>query len=323
MTPLLSIRNIKKYFHPERSIRGKKRHPVKAVDNVSFDLYPEETFGLVGESGCGKTTLGRVALGLVPPTAGEILFEGKNIFSLDKGELRNLRKDMQIIFQDPYGSLNPRMKAGSIVEEPLAIHHRLSRTERRQRVAELFKMVGLRPQDCERYPHEFSGGQRQRIGIARALSLNPKLVVADEPVSALDVSIQAQVVNLLNDLKEQFHLTYLFISHDLHLVHHISDRIAVMYLGRIVELANCEELHRNPLHPYTKALLSAVPVPDPQTTKVRLIVPGDVPDPSSPPPGCHFHPRCPEALPKCKEVYPELVELSAGHWVSCHLHRKP
>lgn len=320
MNVLLTIRNLKKYFFSDPGLLGKESRPVRAVDDVSFVLHKEETLGLVGESGCGKTTLGRLALGLLEPTAGEVLFEGANIFLLKKEALRNLRKDMQIIFQDPYGSLNPRMKVGSIIEEPLKIHHRLTKQERQHRVVELLEMVGLRAQDGQRYPHEFSGGQRQRIGIARALSLNPKLVVADEPVSALDVSIQAQIVNLLNDLKEQFHLTYLFISHDLHLVRHMSDRIIVMYLGRIVEAAACEELYRNPLHPYTKALLAAVPLPEPHVRKVRLTVPGDVPDPANPPSGCFFHPRCPQVMPQCKAGYPYLHHVDGGHSVACHCH---
>jgi len=317
---VLEVVNVKKYFQPRGGVWSPKGRVVKAVDGVSFALKKEETLGLVGESGCGKTTLGRVILRLLEPTEGELFFEGKDICRLKKKELRILRKDMQIIFQDPYGSLNPRMKAGSIIEEPLKIHHNLSKEERKQRVAKLLEMVGLRPQDGQRYPHEFSGGQRQRIGIARALSLNPKLVVADEPVSALDVSIQAQIVNLLIDLREEFHLTYLFISHDLHLVHHFSDRIAVMYLGRVVELSGNETLYNEPLHPYTKALLAAVPVPDPTTKKPRLKVSGDVPDPSNPPSGCHFYPRCPWAMAICTKTYPLFEEKKTGHQVACHLY---
>ncbi|HPD61306.1 MAG TPA: dipeptide ABC transporter ATP-binding protein [Thermodesulfobacteriota bacterium] len=320
MNYLLEAINIKKYFPPQGGLIAQRGKSVKAVDGVSFTLSREETLGLVGESGCGKTTLGRVILRLLEPTEGEIFFEGKNILALGKKELRSLRKDMQIIFQDPYGSLNPRMKAGSIIEEPLKIHYHLNKQERQQQVSNLLEMVGLRAQDAERYPHEFSGGQRQRIGIARALSLHPKLIVADEPVSALDVSIQSQIINLLIDLREKFHLAYLFISHDLHLVHHFSDRIAVMYLGRIVELAGCEAVYNKPLHPYTKALLAAVPIPDPTTKKVRLTVSGDVPDPSNPPIGCHFHPRCPYVMPICREKYPPLEMKEPGHEVACFLY---
>lgn len=320
MDNLLKAINIKKYFPPQGGLTAHKSKPVKAVDGVSFTLGREETLGLVGESGCGKSTLARVVLRLIEPTEGELYFGGQNIFTLSKKEIRGLRRDMQIIFQDPYGSLNPRMKAGSIIEEPFKVHNRMSKQERKKQVGALLQMVGLLPQDAERYPHEFSGGQRQRIGIARALSLHPKFIVADEPVSALDVSIQGQIINLLIDLREKFHLAYLFISHDLHLVHHFSDRIAVMYLGRIVEMATCEEVYNKPLHPYTKALLAAVPIPDPETKKVRLTVSGDVPDPSNPPAGCHFHPRCPSVMQICRETYPPLEMKGSGHDVACFLY---
>jgi len=320
MEPLLDVCDIKKYFYPARGLLQKRRNPVRAVDGVSFSLQKGETLGMVGESGCGKTTLGRVLLRLVEPTAGTIIFKGRDITALNKQQLRTMRREMQFVFQDPFGSLNPRMKAGSIIEEPLVVYQLLDKPRRSERVHELLDMVGLRPQDAQRYPHAFSGGQRQRIGIARALSLNPTLIIADEPVSALDVSVQAQILNLLNDLKSRFHLTYIFISHDLHVVHHMSDRIVVMYLGRIVETAPSETLYADPRHPYTKALLAAVPVPGRKRNTMRLTMPGDVPDPAFPPPGCRFHPRCPEALPVCKQHYPAMHRLSDGHMAACHLY---
>jgi oligopeptide transport system ATP-binding protein len=275
--------------------------------------------GLVGESGCGKSTTGRTILRLIEPTAGEVKFEGQDITGLDKGDMRALRREMQIIFQDPYASLNPRMTVGSIIGEPLEIHKIAKGAEKEEQVASLLQKVGLRPEDMRKYPHEFSGGQRQRIGIARALGLNPKLIVCDEPVSALDVSIQAQVINLLEDLQEEFGLSYLFIAHNLNVVEHISDRVAVMYLGKIVELASDTELYNNPQHPYTEALLSAVPIPDPTLKKKRIILEGDVPSPINPPSGCHFHTRCPYKEQICEEIEPEFKDIGGGHWVACHL----
>lgn len=318
---LLVVKNLKKYFPIKGGILSKTIGYVYAVDDISFTLSRGETLGLVGESGCGKSTTGRVILRLIEPTAGEAWFEGVNIFSLGKNELRKLRRDMQIIFQDPYASLNPRMTVEKIVGEPLKIHKIAKGSELRDRVASLLHKVGLRPEHLKRYPHEFSGGQRQRIGIARALALNPKLIIADEPVSALDVSIQAQVINLLQDLQEEFGLTYLLIAHDLRMVEYISDRVAVMYLGKIVEIAKSEEIYKNPLHPYTQALLSAIPIPDPRKKKERIILSGDVPSPINPPSGCHFHTRCPLyaqlKAPECVKIEPKL-ENKNGHPSACH-----
>jgi oligopeptide transport system ATP-binding protein len=291
---------------------------VYAVDDINFTLEKGETLGLVGESGCGKSTTGRTILRLIEPTDGAIYFEGQDITGLDKGAMRALRREMQIIFQDPYASLNPRMTIGSIIGEPLEIHKIARGSEKGERVASLLQKVGLRAEDMRKYPHEFSGGQRQRIGIARALALNPKLIVCDEPVSALDVSIQAQVINLLEDLQAEFGLSYLFIAHNLNVVEHISDRVAVMYLGQIVELASDEELYKNPQHPYTEALLSAVPIPDPTVKKKRIILEGDVPSPINPPRGCHFHTRCMYKEKICEEVEPEFKHIGGGHWVACH-----
>ena len=318
---LLEVKNMKMYF-PVTSgiIFQKKVADVKAVDNVSFTIARGETLGLVGESGCGKTTTGRAILQLYKPTAGDVIFDGTRLNDLDNSSMRAMRRQMQIIFQDPYGSLNPRMTCGDIVGEPLIVHKLTSgKGEYRDRVDELLQTVGLNPYMADRYPHEFSGGQRQRIGIARALAVNPSFIVCDEPVSALDVSIQAQVINLLEDLQEQFGLTYLFIAHDLSVVRHISDRVAVMYLGHIVEVADRNELYDNPLHPYTRALLSAVPIPDPivEAERERIILTGDVPSPMNPPPGCVFHTRCPVMIDECQEEMPELREVQPGHWVAC------
>ncbi len=309
---LVNVRHLVKHFPVEGS-----DDVVRAVDDVSFEILSGETLGLVGESGCGKSTVGRCLLRLIEPTAGQIDFDGRNVRSLNRSDLRELRREMQIVFQDPYASLNPRMRVGDIVGEPLLIHKIGTKNERHARVGELLRRVGLDPDYRKRYPHEFSGGQRQRIGVARTLALNPKLIVADEPVSALDVSVQAQVVNLLQDLQKEFGLTYLFISHGLAVVEHISTRVAVMYLGRIVEIASAADLYLRPLHPYTQALLSAIPIPDPKRKRERIVLHGDVPTPINPPSGCRFRTRCPIAIDECARIDPALRELSPGHRVAC------
>ncbi len=317
---LVTVRGLKKYFPITSGLLQRHTGDVKAVDDIDFDIRRGETLGLVGESGSGKTTAGRVILRLADPTAGTIEFEGREIASLSRAEMRPLRKEMQIIFQDPYASLNPRMTVGDIVREPLTIHHLAAGKAADKRVQELLAMVGLQPYHANRYPHEFSGGQRQRIGIARALAVNPKFIVADEPVSALDVSIQAQVINLLQDLQQQLGLTYLFIAHDLSVVRHISTRVAVMYVGKIIELADRDRLYANPLHPYTQALLSAIPIPDPdvERRRKRIILSGDIPSPVNPPAGCRFHTRCPIAFDRCSVEVPALNEYEPGHRTACH-----
>ncbi len=318
---LIDVKNLRVYFPITAGlILQRKLADVKAVDGVSFQIRRGETLGLVGESGCGKSTTGRAILQLYRPTEGEVQFGETELTKVKGGELRAMRRRMQMIFQDPYASLNPRMSVGAIIGEPLAIHGLAKGKGRRERVAELMRIVGLNPYYLNRYPHEFSGGQRQRIGVARALAVEPEFIVCDEPVSALDVSIQAQIINLLEDLQEQFGLTYLFIAHDLSVVRHISDRVAVMYLGKLMELTGRDELYLNPLHPYTKALLSAVPIPDPELeqTRERIILAGDVPSPLRPPPGCVFNTRCPIAIDECRQVIPEWREVSPDHWVACH-----
>ncbi len=315
---LIEVKNLTKHFPAAH------KQVVQAVDGVSFIIQRGETLGLVGESGCGKTTVGRCLLRLIEPSGGEIRFDGRNLTEINRTELRGLRRRMQIIFQDPYSSLNPRMKVGQIIAEPLIVHKVGSKAEQREKVAELLRVVGLDPDYANRYPHQFSGGQRQRIGIARALALNPDFIVADEPVSALDVSVQAQVVNLLQDLQAQFGLTYLFISHGLAVVKHISSRVGVMYLGKLVELASSDDIYAQPLHPYTQALLAAIPVPEPQATKREVKrLGGDLPTPLNPPTGCRFHTRCPYVTERCKIEEPKLTEVMPGHWAACHLHDSP
>ncbi len=314
---LLDVRDVKKYFPIRKGLLSKVVGNVKAVDGVSFDIRRGETLGLVGESGCGKTTTGRIILRLIEPTEGSVRFDGVDVPAAGRTELRKLRRRMQIIFQDPFSSLNPRMTVGGMIAEVLKVHRLAAGKQIKERVAELLDMVGLAPRHANQYPHEFSGGQRQRIGIARALAVSPDFIVADEPVSALDVSIQAQIINLLQDLQDRLGLTYLFIAHDLSVVRHISNRVAVMYLGRIVEIADSSTLYGNPLHPYTCALMSAVPIPDPSIKKHRIILGGDVPSSSDIPSGCPFHPRCPECIDDCKSTVPVLEEKEPGHFAAC------
>ena len=319
--PLVEIRNLKKYFPVTEGIVIQKTvAEVKAIDDISFKILKGETLGLVGESGCGKTTTGRCILQLERPTSGQIIYDGTDMDTVDRRELNKLRQRVQVIFQDPYSSLNPRMKIGQIISEPMRVHGiEPDPATRNKRVDELLSVCGLSPKMADRYPHEMSGGQRQRVGIARALSLNPEFIVCDEAVSALDVSIQAQVINLLEDLRDEFDLTYLFIAHDLSVVRHLCHRVAVMYLGKLVELAECDELFDNPLNPYTQALLESVPIPDPEIERQRehRVIEGEVPSPMNPPPGCVFHPRCPKAVENCKEEIPGLREIKPGHWVAC------
>ncbi|MBS2772552.1 dipeptide ABC transporter ATP-binding protein [Anoxybacillus rupiensis] len=319
--PLLQVKDLKKYFPIPGGVFSKKIGEVKAVDDLTFTVYKGETLGIVGESGCGKSTTGRMLLRLIEPTEGSIVFENQEITNLSKQELRKVRRDMQMVFQDPFASLNPRHTVEKILEEPLIVHGIGSKQERKKKVYEMLEVVGLGSYHAKRYPHQFSGGQRQRIGIARALMTRPKLIIADEPVSALDVSIQAQVLNLLEDLQKEFGLTYIFIAHDLGVVRHISDRVGVMYLGRMVELADSDVLYESPKHPYTKALLSAVPIPDPEYQQERQLLTGDLPSPANPPKGCAFHTRCSACMDICKTTRPTLQEVEKGHYVACHLYQ--
>jgi len=319
---LLQVKALKKYFPVKKGLFARVSGYVKAVDNINFDIHEKETLGLVGESGCGKTTAGRTIIRLLDATSGEVIFDDKEVFTLKREDLRRMRRSMQIIFQDPYGSLNPRMTVGNIVGEALTVHRMARGKKRREMVKELLAKVGLSPSHINRYPHEFSGGQRQRIGIARALALRPRFIVCDEPVSALDVSIQAQIINLLEELQEDFNLSYLFIAHDLSVVEHISNRVAVMYLGKIVELTDGDELYRNPLHPYTQALMAAIPVPDPKTKRKKIILSGDVPSPVNPPKGCRFHTRCEYVMDICRQYEPALEDVGEQHYSACFLQHR-
>jgi peptide/nickel transport system ATP-binding protein/oligopeptide transport system ATP-binding protein len=323
MSTLLQVRDLRKHFPVRKGVFGRQVGTVHAVDGISFSIASRETLGLVGESGCGKSTAGRTILRLLDPTSGTVEWRGQRIDGLDRAAMRPFRRELQAVFQDPYSSLNPRLRADDIVAEPLRNYDRLGAREAREKVAWLFEKVGLRPDQMIKYPHEFSGGQRQRLGIARALAVRPKLIVCDEPVSALDVSVQAQVINLLEDLQAELGVSYLFVAHDLAVVEHISHRVAVMYLGKIVELTDKRALFRDPQHPYTEALLSAVPVPDPRAAKKRIILPGDVPSPITPPPGCRFHTRCPYAEARCRVEEPAMKEVRPGHLVACHLRGTP
>jgi oligopeptide/dipeptide ABC transporter ATP-binding protein len=321
--PVVSLRSLKKYFPIKTGVFSRVTGHVKAVDGVTFDIFPGETFGLVGESGCGKSTTGQVILRLIPATSGSVHYRGEDVYGASSERMRELRKEMQIVFQDPYSALNPRMTVGAAIREILAVHDMAGGSEAQHRVEEVLTRCGLQPYHSDRYPHEFSGGQRQRVVIARALALEPNFIVADEPISALDVSIQSQIINLLEDLQEEFDLTYLFVSHDLSVVKHIADRVGVMYLGKLVEVAEKKEFYEKPLHPYSEALLSAVPVSDPTHKKKRIILKGDVPSPANPPSGCPFHTRCPYAMDVCKRVVPQLLPTPSGHHVACHLIHPP